>query len=76
VLAQREGLKGRWGAGTLNDLARELVQIARRGLERFDPEDAALLAPLEERTASGRSPSVDVLETPRNPSAIYERFAL
>jgi glutamate--cysteine ligase len=76
VLAQREGLAAKWGSGTLNDLARELVAISRRALQRLDPEDVGLLAPLEERTASGRSPSVDVLEAPRNPAALYERFAL
>jgi glutamate--cysteine ligase len=54
--ARRDGLRGVWGKTHLLPLARELVTIARRGLERLDPRDAPLLQPLAEIAESGRSP--------------------
>ena len=60
--ARRQGLAGRVGRRDIGALAREMVQLARRGLERLDPQDAPLLEPLEEVAASGRSPAHRVLE--------------
>jgi glutamate--cysteine ligase len=74
--AQREGLEGRFGAGTLADLARELLAIARAGLQRLDPLDVPFLEPLEAIARAGRSPARDVLEAPRDPAALLARFAL
>jgi glutamate--cysteine ligase len=60
----REGLAARFGRHTLRELAVELVAIARAGLERLPggPGDIHLLAPLEARAASGRTPSDDLLD--------------
>jgi glutamate--cysteine ligase len=50
----REGLATRLPDGRrVVDTARELVAIARAGLERQDPEEASYLAPLEEIAATG-----------------------
>lgn len=59
--AQRQGLSAPLGAGTLADLGKDVVAIARQGLLRLDPADAPLLAPLEQVAASGRSPAERVL---------------
>jgi glutamate--cysteine ligase len=77
--AQKEGLEARLGAGTLADYARDLVAIARTGLERIDPLDAALLEPLAEVAARGRSPARDVLThfaRQPQPERFLERYAL
>jgi glutamate--cysteine ligase len=77
--ARREGLAGRWNGQELHRLAGEMVAIARRGLERLDPQDAPLLEPLAEVAASGRSPAQAVLEAwEKNlaPEALLSRFAL
>jgi glutamate--cysteine ligase len=77
--ARRQGLAGKLGHHEIHRLAGEMVAIARRGLERLDREDAALLDPLAEVAASGRSPAVAVLEAwekdPR-PEALLARFSL
>ncbi|MCY1081179.1 glutamate--cysteine ligase [Archangium lansingense] len=77
--ARRQGLAGRLGNQELHRLAGEMVAIARRGLERLDPEDAPLLQPLAEVAASGRSPGQWVLEAwekdPR-PEALLDRAQL
>ncbi|MDY7228433.1 glutamate--cysteine ligase [Hyalangium rubrum] len=77
--ARREGLSGRLGQQELHRLASEMVGIARRGLERLDPQDAPLLEPLARVAASGRSPAQAVLEAwekdPR-PEAVLSRFTL
>ena len=56
-----------------------MVAIARRGLERLDPQDVSLLEPLARVAASGRSPAQAVLEAwekdPR-PEALLSRFTL
>ena len=77
--ARREGVAGRWNGQELHRLAGEMVAIARRGLERLDPQDAPLLEPLAEVAASGRSPAQAVLEAwEKNPSpeALLSRFTL
>ncbi|MBZ4421832.1 glutamate--cysteine ligase [Myxococcus sp. RHSTA-1-4] len=77
--ARREGLEGRLGSRELHRLAAEMVAIAQRGLRRLDAQDAPLLEPLAEVTASGRSPAKAVLEAweqdPR-PESVLARFAL
>ncbi|MBU8896011.1 glutamate--cysteine ligase [Corallococcus sp. H22C18031201] len=77
--ARREGLEGKLGAQSLSALAAEMVAIAKRGLERLDPADAPLLAPLAEVAASGRSPARAVLDAwtqdPR-PETLLSRFVL
>ncbi|CAM4312157.1 glutamate--cysteine ligase [Corallococcus sp. ZKHCc1 1396] len=77
--ARREGLAGKLGAHELHRLAGEMVSIAKRGLQRLDPQDAPLLAPLEEVAASGRSPAQAVLDAwakdPR-PEVLMTRFEL
>ncbi len=56
-----------------------MVAIARRGLERLDPQDAPLLEPLARVAASGRSPAQAVLEAwekdPR-PEVVMSHFTL
>lgn len=77
--AQEHGLEAPLGAGTLADYAKDLVAIARNGLQRFDPLDAALLDPLAEVAARGRSPARDVLthfaEEPQ-PERFLQRYVL
>jgi glutamate--cysteine ligase len=77
--ARKEGLAGRLGTQELHRLAAEMVAIARRGLERLDPQDAPLLEPLAQVAASGRSPAQAVLEAwekdPR-PESLLSRFTL
>ncbi|MBN1208099.1 MAG: glutamate--cysteine ligase [Myxococcaceae bacterium] len=77
--ARRQGLAGRLGQQELHRLAAEMVAIARRGLERLDPQDAPLLEPLARVAASGRSPAQAVLEAwekdPR-PEVLLSHFTL
>jgi glutamate--cysteine ligase len=77
--ARRQGLAGKLGTQELHRLAAEMVAIARRGLERLDPQDAPLVDPLARVAASGRSPAQAVLEAwekdPR-PEALLARFTL
>ena len=77
--AQRNGLGGKLRRTSLAAMALEMVRIARVGLEHLDPDDIPLLAPLEERARSGRSPAEDVLEAFReepSPAKFLSRFAL
>lgn len=60
--AQRVGLEARVGRGTLADVARAAVGIARRGLGRIDPLSAPLLEPLEAVAERGTSPAREVLK--------------
>jgi glutamate--cysteine ligase len=77
--ARRQGLAGKLGQQEFHRLAAEMVAIARRGLERLDPQDAPLLEPLARVAASGRSPAQAVLEAwekdPR-PESVLSRFTL
>lgn len=77
--ARRQGLAGKLGQQEIHRLAAEMVAIARRGLERLDPQDAPLVDPLARVAASGRSPAQAVLEAwekdPR-PEALLSRFTL
>ena len=77
--SRREGLAGRLGQHELHRLAAEMVAIARRGLERLDPQDAPLLDVLAEVAASGKSPGQRVLEAWQkdpNPENLLARCAL
>ena len=77
-VARREGLRGKWNNVSLAGAAREMVEIATRGLERLDGGDAPLLEPLEELAASGRSPAERVLkafEREKNPAKFLAKFA-
>jgi len=77
--AREKGLAGRLGTQELHRLAAEMVAIARRGLERLDPADAPLLAPLAAQAASGHSPAQAVLDAwtrEQNPVALLARCAL
>ncbi|HEY2749252.1 MAG TPA: glutamate-cysteine ligase family protein [Polyangia bacterium] len=52
----REGMHGSANGRPMREHCRELVKIARAGLERLgSPEGAALLAPLEQIVATGRT---------------------
>lgn len=78
-LAQEKGLAGALGRAPLSALARELVEIGRRGLSRLDPLDAPLLEPLAALAESGRSPAERVLEAYRREPAsarVLAEFAL
>ncbi len=66
--AQREGLPA------FSAQAREVIGIARRGLERLPGDDAPLLDVLEERAVSGWSPAHDVLAAPREPARLFDAF--
>jgi glutamate--cysteine ligase len=65
-LAQEQGLEAPHRGQTLAHTARALLTIARRGLERLDPLDVSLLAPLEALAQRGTSLSADVLLAFRN----------
>jgi glutamate--cysteine ligase len=58
--AQLHGLHGTLRGTPIAELARDMVRVAREGLQRLDPEDASLLEPLEETARTARSPA-DVL---------------
>jgi glutamate--cysteine ligase len=76
--AGRLGLRATLRGKPVAALARELLQVARGGLQRLDPEDAPLLDVLLEIAESGRSPAERVLEAwerDRDPAALMERFA-
>jgi len=76
--AGEAGLKATLRGTPLSALAKELVQIARGGLMRLDPEDAPLLDVLLEIAESGRSPAERVLEAwekDRDPLALLEKLA-
>lgn len=77
--AQEKGLGGQLDRAPIAELARELVEIAHRGLLAIDPADAPLLEPLRAVAASGRSPAMDVLDAwhadPR-PEALLARFSV
>lgn len=67
--ACRGALQGEVAGARLLDWAQELGRIADVGLKRCMPDDHAMLEPLLARIASGRSPSVDLLEAwERDPS--------
>lgn len=67
--ACRGGLEGEVGGRTLADWARDLGDIAERGIARCQPEDAPLLVPLLARLEAGRSPADDLLDAwKRDPS--------
>jgi glutamate--cysteine ligase len=79
VAASEHGLRGRAGKLEIAPLAREMVQIAQRGLKRLDAGDAPLLEPLEEIAASGRSLAERVLEAwerDRDPIKLLDQAAL
>jgi glutamate--cysteine ligase len=67
--AQRNGFRGTVRGIPILEVARGMLAVAREGLQRLDPLDAPLLAPLEETVRSGRSPA-DLLLTAyaRDPS--------
>ena len=67
--ACRSGLEGTIGERSIADWARDLGDIARRGIERCRPGDAALLEPLLQGIHDGRSPADDLLDAwARDPS--------
>jgi glutamate--cysteine ligase len=78
-VARREGLRGTFDGKPLAKLAGEMVEIARGGLKRLDPEDAPLLDVLAQLAADRRSPADRVLEQwARNPdpAALFASAAL
>ncbi len=77
--AREKGLRARRGKQRFGELATELIAIARRGLQRLDPEDAPLLEPLALIAASGQTPAEAVLrewESSRDPVKLLQRFEL
>jgi len=77
--AQRHGLRGKLRRTKISAMALEMVQVAKQGLQRLDPDDVALLEALEARARSGRSPAEDVLDAFReekSPARFLSRFAL
>lgn len=67
--ACRGGLEGEIGGRPIAAWARELADIARRGIARCQPEDAPLLVPLLQGIEDGRSPADDLLDAwARDPS--------
>jgi len=61
ALAGREGLRGTFRGVPLWRAARELVEVARRGLRRLPGDDATLLAPLAAVANGGTSPAERIL---------------
>jgi glutamate--cysteine ligase len=79
LLAGRQGLSGKLGRAKLFELAKELVEIGRRGLIRLDPLDAPLLDPLLELVEAGRSPAewvLDAFARDPDPARLLARFSL
>lgn len=61
-VATRDALHGRIGPRTLGDWARDLGDIAARGLKNCMPEDQPKLRPLLARIDAGRCPADDLLD--------------
>ena len=73
--ARREGLRN----AELHGMAREVVALAGRGLQRLDPRDLPVLEPLVEVAESGRAPAervLEVFEKTRDPRAVLDAFTL
>jgi len=76
------GLRAQFLGRPLRELAVELLRIARAGLSALPggAADVTLLAPLEARAESGRSPSDDLLDDFRScggePQALIKRWEL
>jgi len=64
----RRGLRARCVGGSVLELARELVSLAREGLRRIghagqrDPDERPYLEPLEPLLETGRSPGQEILD--------------
>ncbi len=68
--AQREGLRAKAGPASLLEIAREVLELATKGLREIDSEDLPLLEPLRAIAASGRAPADEFLEAfARDPRA-------
>lgn len=79
LAAQRDGMKAVAEGVGVHGLAKEIVGIAKAGLERLDPADAPLLAPLERIVDEGAAPAEAVVAAFRNRTsddAFLSRFAL
>lgn len=62
LIASEHGPQGIVGGHRLAAWAEEVVEAAREGLLRCDPEEVDWLAPLERDVAAGRCPADDVLD--------------
>jgi len=75
----KAGLGATCAAGSIRDLSRELVAIARGGLERLAPHAVPLLAPVELIAATGRTQSDEILavwrETGGDPARVVPLLA-
>jgi glutamate--cysteine ligase len=75
----RTGLATRFRGRTVAELARELVAIARAGLERVSPDEIPLLSPIERIAATGRTHADDIVgiwrETGGDPGKTIPRLA-
>lgn len=58
----RAGFATRVGLGTMGELAKELVAIARDGLSREAPASVSLLDPVEQIATSGRTQADQIVE--------------
>jgi glutamate--cysteine ligase len=56
------GFATRAGAHTIGELSKQLVAIAKDGLSRIAPQSVALLAPIEEIAATGRTQADKIVE--------------
>ena len=77
--ARTQGLRGTFRRLRFAEVGKALVEIARRGLMRLDPDDAPLLEPLRQLAAEGRSPGEEVLDQWRkdpDPVRLLDRFKL
>jgi glutamate--cysteine ligase len=67
------------GGRTIGELARELCAIAREGVRRITPDELALLAPVEEVAATGRTQADAFRElwnrTGGDPDAVIDHLA-
>jgi glutamate--cysteine ligase len=75
----RAGLAARFRGRTVAELARDLVAIARAGLERVSPDEIPLLSPIERIAATGRTHADDIVgiwrETGGDPARTIPRLA-
>jgi glutamate--cysteine ligase len=75
----RLGFAARAGRHTIGELAKELVAIARAGLQRVAPAELPLLAPVERIATTGRTQSDDIIaiwrETGGDPARAIPRLA-
>ena len=62
-IACKDGLQGKIGTHRFVSFAETFLEIAKEGLQRYQPHNVHLLEPLIEQVSTGKSPGHELLET-------------